>query len=146
MTTKEQIKNTGATFTPKELSDFLAERLTAYATSSKQAILDPACGDGELLVAIGDKLTHSNINFTLTGYDANAEYLSFAKERTLRFGAEKTNFISGDFLQAIDITQNQGVLDLFSNKKSEMNAAFDIVIANPPYVRTQILEIGRAHV
>ena len=144
MTAKEQIKNTGATFTPKELSDFLAERLTAYATSSKQAILDPACGDGELLVAIGDKLTHSNINFTLTGYDANAEYLSFAKERTLRFGAEKTNFISGDFLQAIDITQNQGVLDLFSNKKSEMNAAFDIVIANPPYVRTQILGSDQA--
>jgi adenine-specific DNA-methyltransferase len=139
MTAKEQIKNTGATFTPKELSDFLAERLTAYATGSKQAILDPACGDGELLVAIGDKLTHSNMSFTLTGYDANAEYLNFAKERTLRFGAEKTEFVGGDFLQAIDITQNQGVLDLFSDKKSKVNAAFDIVIANPPYVRTQIL-------
>ncbi len=139
MTTKEQIKNTGATFTPKELSDFLAERLTAYATGSKQAILDPACGDGELLVAIGDKLAYSNMSFTLTGYDANAEYLNFAKERTLRFGAEKTEFVGGDFLQAIDITQNQGVLDLFSDKKSKVNAAFDIVIANPPYVRTQIL-------
>ena len=139
MTTKEQIKNTGATFTPKELSDFLAERLTAYATGSKQAILDPACGDGELLVAIGDKLAYSNMSFTLTGYDANAEYLNFAKERTLRFGVEKTEFVGGDFLQAIDITQNQGVLDLFSDKKSKVNAAFDIVIANPPYVRTQIL-------
>ena len=144
MTAKEQIKNTGATFTPKELSDFLAERLAAYATGLKQAILDPACGDGELLIAMGDKLSHSDRDFTLTGYDANGEYLNFAKERTLRFGAEKTEFVRGDFLQAIDITQNQGVLDLFSNKKSDVNAAFDMVIANPPYVRTQILGAEQA--
>ncbi len=144
MTTKEQIKNTGATFTPKELSDFLAEKLTAYATDSNLMVLDPACGEGELLMAIGDKLNHAHLNFKLTGYDANAQYLSFAKERMLRFGVEKTELVCGDFLQAIDISQDQGVLDLFSNKKSLVNGAFDIVIANPPYVRTQILGAEQA--
>jgi adenine-specific DNA-methyltransferase len=144
MTTKEQIKNTGATFTPKELSDFLAEKLTAYATDSNLMVLDPACGEGELLMAIGDKLNHAHLNFKLTGYDANAQYLSFAKDRMLRFGVEKTELVCGDFLQAIDISQDQGVLDLFSNKKSLVNGAFDIVIANPPYVRTQILGAEQA--
>ena len=144
MTIKEQIKNTGATFTPKGLSVFLADRLAAYTKGAQQKILDPACGEGELLVALGDKLTHSNINFTLTGYDENVEYLSFAKERMLRFGAGTTELVQGDFLQAIDISQEQGVLDLFSNKKSLINGAFDIVIANPPYVRTQILGTEQA--
>ncbi len=144
MTIKEQIKNTGATFTPKELSDFLAERLIAYAKNTPQKILDPACGEGELLVAMGDKLNNKNIDFTLTGYDANTEYLDFAKERTLRFGAETTEFVQGDFLQAIDISQKQGILDLFSHEKSLINGAFDIVIANPPYVRTQILGTEQA--
>jgi adenine-specific DNA-methyltransferase len=144
MTIKEQIKNTGATFTPKELSDFLAERLLAYAKNTSQKILDPACGEGELLVAIGDKLNNKNIDFTLTGYDANTEYLSFAKERMLRFGTETTELVRGDFLQVIDISQKQGILDLFSHKKSLINGSFDIVIANPPYVRTQILGTEQA--
>jgi adenine-specific DNA-methyltransferase len=144
MITKEQIKNTGATFTPKELSDFLAEKLTSYAVDSNLMVLDPACGEGELLMAMGDKLNNAHINFTLTGYDANTDYLSFAKERMHRFGAGKTELVHGDFLEAIDISQDQGVLDLFSSKKSLINGVFDIVIANPPYVRTQILGAQQA--
>jgi len=144
MATKEQIKNTGATFTPKELSDFLAERLSIYITGTNQTVLDPACGEGELLVALGDKLAGSYMNFTLTGYDANSHYLSIAKERMLRFGAGKTELVKGDFLRAIDISQNQGTLDLFSNPKSSLNGCFDIVIANPPYVRTQLLGTEQA--
>lgn len=144
MTSKEQIKNTGATFTPKELSDFLADRLSRYAIGTRQKVLDPACGEGELLVALGDKLTETDKGFTLTGYDSNDQYLSLAKERLLRFGVGKTVLVCDDFLQAIDISQNQGVLDLFLDKKSLINGAFDMVIANPPYVRTQILGTEQA--
>ncbi len=144
MITKEQIKNTGATFTPKKLADFLAEKIALYVPDVNQMVLDPACGEGELLVAIGDKLAKRNINCTLEGYDANAEYLSFAKERMLRFGVDNSALVYGDFLQAIDISQEQGVLDLFSPLKSLINKRFDIVIANPPYVRTQILGTEQA--
>lgn len=46
MITKEQIKNTGATFTPKELAVFLAERIALYAQPKNNRVLDPACGRG----------------------------------------------------------------------------------------------------
>ncbi|OYQ34751.1 hypothetical protein CHU92_11380 [Flavobacterium cyanobacteriorum] len=145
MATKEQIKNTGATFTPKELSVFLAERITSYVKPNYQKVLDPACGEGELLIAMGNILSDSAIDFSLTGYDANEQYLSFAQERTLRFGAENIKLIHEDFLQAIDVSSNQSNLGLFQEyNKSFVNNSFDIVIANPPYVRTQILGTEQA--
>jgi adenine-specific DNA-methyltransferase len=145
MTIKEQIKNTGATFTPKKLAVFLAQKIASYLIpNTPQIVLDPACGEGELLIAISDELAKNDTDFTLTGYDANAEYLSFAKERMLRFGAGNSEFVCADFLQTIDISQNQGILDLFSSKKSTINGHFDVVIANPPYVRTQILGTEQA--
>lgn len=144
MATKEQIKNTGATFTPKGLSVFLAERIASYVKPIYQNVLDPACGEGELLIAMGDTFSNSAIDFSLTGYDANEQYLSFAKERMLQFGAEKTEFVYGDFLQAIDINQYQRSLDFFQETKQSVNGCFDIVIANPPYVRTQLLGAEQA--
>jgi adenine-specific DNA-methyltransferase len=139
MSTKEQVKNTGATFTPKELADFLASRIVSYVGNSSQRILDPACGEGELLIAIGQKLSEGRNKYKLTGYDSNEQYLSFAHERMLCFGKDASELIHEDFLNAIDVTSNQTELDLFLKQKSLVNESFDIVIANPPYVRTQIL-------
>jgi adenine-specific DNA-methyltransferase len=144
MITKEQIKNTGATFTPKGLADFLAKRLIKYISEKNVKALDPACGEGELLISIGEKLTESGIDFTLTGFDENDHYLSLAKERMLQFGLGKNNLVQGNFLKAIDLTNDQGTLDFFSSEKSNINKAFDVVIANPPYVRTQILGTEQA--
>jgi methylase of polypeptide subunit release factors len=145
MTTKEQIKNTGATFTPQGLSIFLAERISSYINSSSQKVLDPACGEGELLIAMGDILFDSAIDFSLTGYDANKQYLNNANKRILRFGRENTKLVHEDFLQAIDVSSHQSNLDLFQEyKKSTVNNSFDIVIANPPYVRTQLLGTEQA--
>jgi type I restriction-modification system DNA methylase subunit len=146
MATKEQIKNTGATFTPVELSFFLANRIACYIGETNQHVLDPACGEGELLVAMGNVLTERGFSFSLSGYDANNQYLSFARERMHKFGKGKSEFVHADFLQAIDITSNQGILDLFQNAKSTVNASYDIVIANPPYVRTQLLGTEQAQV
>ena len=144
MATKEQIKNTGATFTPPELSFFLANRIFKYVQESDQVVLDPACGEGELLLAMGKILVEAGINFKLSGYDENAHYLDIAKERMLEFGTDKSEFIHEDFLLAIDITSKQNTLDLFQDKNSAINGSCDIVIANPPYVRTQILGTEQA--
>ena len=113
MTTKEQIKNTGATFTPQGLSVFLAKRIASYIKPTNQRVLDPACGEGELLIAMGDILSDSAIDFSLTGYDANEQYLSFAHERILRFGAENTKLVHEDFLQAIDVSSDHSRLGFF---------------------------------
>lgn len=137
--TKEQIKNTGATFTPKELADFLSEKISAYFKTGDLKVLDPACGEGELLVSIGKKLTKLGLEFNLTGYDSNIHYLNLANERMLQFGLEKKKIVHGDFLEAIDLSKPQLTLDFLGNNKSLVNESFDIVIANPPYVRTQLL-------
>ena len=63
MTEKAKIKNTGATFTPMELSVFLASRIASYIGIDTQIVLDPACGEGELLIAMGERLSNSEINF-----------------------------------------------------------------------------------
>jgi methylase of polypeptide subunit release factors len=144
MFTKEQIKNTGATFTPKELANYLSNKLLLYNQGQKFNVLDPACGEGELLVAIGEKLSKLGNEFNLTGYDANSHYLSLAQDRMLQFGKDSFELVSADFLNAIDVTHNQTALDLFAPQKSLVNNFFDIVIANPPYVRTQILGTDQA--
>lgn len=146
MITKEQIKNTGATFTPAMLADFLAKRLTVYLNSGNQRVLDPACGKGELLVSMGQKLSELGIDFEITGYDANSEYLNYTNGRMLQFGLEKINLVKDDFLQAIDLTKEQMSLNFLPNIKSSINNSFDIVIANPPYVRTQILGAEQAQI
>lgn len=145
MISKEQIKNTGATFTPRELSVFLAERIAFYVQSKHNRVLDPACGEAELLIAMGEVLNRKAIDFSLNGYDANEQYLSFAKDRLLCFGSEKTKLIHEDFLQSVDISSDCNTPSLFEEYiVSVVNNSFDIVIANPPYVRTQILGAEQA--
>jgi adenine-specific DNA-methyltransferase len=144
MITKEQIKNTGATFTPKELAVFLAERIALYAQSKNNRVLDPACGEGELLVAMGEVLNEKAIDFSLTGYDANEQYLRFAKDRLLCFGKEKYDLVHEDFLLSVDVSSAGNTPSLFDECTSSVNNSFDIVIANPPYVRTQILGTKQA--
>ena len=140
MITKEQIKNTGATFTPRELSVFLAQRIGYYVNSKHSRVLDPACGEAELLVAMGEVLSERGCDFSLTGFDSKKEYLNFAETRLSSFSNMKTDLILGDFLMSVDVSNPNNPPSLFDDiSTSEVNNSFDVVIANPPYVRTQIL-------
>ncbi|NHC48054.1 N-6 DNA methylase [Cytophagaceae bacterium 50A-KIRBA] len=144
MKTKELIKSTGATFTPKGLADYLTSRILSYVDREDVSVLDPACGDGELLLSMGEHLAARNIDFILNGYDLNNEYLSIAKERSYQFGELKIKLVNGDFLEVVDINHNQLALNFFGAKANGINESVDIVIANPPYVRTQILGTEQA--
>lgn len=144
METKELIKNTGATFTPKGLADYLSNQILSYVDKQHVIVLDPACGDGELLMSMGEHLSARNIDFTLNGYDLNDDYLSLAKERSYQFGKHTTNYVLGDFLEFVDINKNQLALNFLESKEKAINEFADIVIANPPYVRTQILGTNQA--
>lgn len=127
MSTKAEIKNTGATFTPRRLAELLSEKILANVKLRRVRVLDPACGEGELLVAVGERLAAAGIDFELTGYDASAGYLEVSRKRLSVFTRAKVKLIHGDFL------------DLPSSDSPVADGAFDIVIANPPYVRTQAL-------
>jgi adenine-specific DNA-methyltransferase len=144
--TKKQIKNSGATFTPKMLADFLANKIISYTGGGRQKVLDPACGEGELLLAMAQKLSGSGMNFDITGYDSHAGYLHQAKERMLLGGFRIPTLIKDNFLRVVDLTDKQMAMDFVPILRSAVNNSFDIVIANPPYVRTQLLGSEQAQV
>ena len=139
------VKNSGATFTPTELADFLANKIIAelgkeFVTS--YTILDPACGEGELLTSIANKFESlkKDININLKGYDTNIDYLISAKSGLNRFNSFSIDIQNKDFLET------EGVCDMPVNlfsQNAETEYA-DIIIANPPYVRTQILGAEKA--
>lgn len=139
----DHIKQTGATFTPKELATFLAEKLYSYQSGNNLKILDPACGDGALLMAISDILQENNRVFEIHGFDSNQNYLSVAKENLLiNNRINNVNLTLADFLEVIDLKKKQ--LSLFDSNTSSVNEFADLIIANPPYVRTQILGANQA--
>ncbi len=121
----DQIKKDGATFTPRALAEYLADELITTLGSTIETgiikVLDPACGTGELLVAIGAKLDLRGVQYELYGYDVNLDYVNKVLDRLPRARLSQVDFLS----DTPDMT-------------------FDLIIANPPYVRTQTLGSEKA--
>ncbi|MFI6044471.1 Eco57I restriction-modification methylase domain-containing protein [Nocardia sp. NPDC051321] len=119
-------KRHGRHYTPPELARFLAGRLLTHVPRPRSGVLrvlDPACGDGELLFALRDEaaIRLPGVRVELTGYDLDAAALAVARARNEGAGVD---WHIGDFLAA----------------SQELAAgSFDAVITNPPYVRTQQL-------
>ena len=125
-----KIKKEGATFTPSNLSAFLAEKIYSYLPKENKIwkVSDPACGNGSLLMAMGSLLEVKGFDFSLCGSDNNSEYVEETiKTLSNRFPSHSITIEEKDFVE-----EKYG--NLFSNSISA-----DIFIANPPYVRTQIL-------
>jgi len=135
----DHIKQTGATFTPVKLANFIAEKLLLYINADGVKILDPACGEGILLNSLSKLLNNRNSPHHLVGYDLNKTYLNTANTNLISIvSKENVNLIQADFLNLIDPETQQLSLS-FSDKKDVINNSFDVIIANPPYVRTQTL-------
>ncbi len=128
-------KSTGSHFTPDNLSAFLADRIIHfYDFKDKNSLVcDPSCGDGNLLVALKEKIDTSNVKFLgiesdLTSYTDAQARLSKDKNITL---------LNCDFLELY--IQNFAEKDLFEQKNKSKIQKPNVIIANPPYVRTQVL-------
>jgi adenine-specific DNA-methyltransferase len=136
-------KASGATYTPELLADFVADQmLLAYDAANRRGpirILDPAVGDGALLMSLLRHLrekTHARIE--IQGFDTDPEALDRATERLVRdFPWAHVSTVQSDFLEYV---ANQwafsGADTLFG---TDLTTGYDLVIANPPYVRTQIM-------
>lgn len=125
------IKKTGATFTPSRLAGYLSSKLMSYCGDlSNKIVVDPACGEGSLLISIAER-TNLNIE-KLVGFDTNKEYLFQTQKKLKKIGIRNYELKGDDFLE-ISSKQN----DLFYNDSFFEYA--DVIIANPPYVRTQNL-------
>src|SRR4051812_48378189 len=117
-TPPDRRKRHGIHYTPPPLAAFLAGRAAATLTGRgpRLRVLDPACGDGELLLAAAAAL---GPGAELAGYDTDPAAVAAA---TARLTGLPAALHAADFLTA-----------------EPPAGGFDLVITNPPYVRTQVL-------
>lgn len=131
-------KDSGAHYTPSILSDFVASQITSKVDLTQLTtlrILDPALGDGELIISLLRELQNisEDKKIEVYGFDTDNYALQTASARIRdEFPNTQIFFFNDDFLE---FAVRCGRDDLFSERIEK----FDIVIANPPYVRTQVL-------
>ena len=138
-------KSDGATYTPIAFARFVAEQMLQVAElpkSGKIRVLDPACGDGALLDAlIGNLPPVFRKRVEAVGYDTDPVAIRIASQRLRNdFPDLDMRLEQKDFLEHVLNLQGGG--DLFS--AGEVQEPFHLVIANPPYVRTQIMGTQQA--
>lgn len=131
----------GVTYTPKLLADFVASQIVDAADLPAEGpirVLDPAVGEGELLSSLLDALPKPT-NVEVYGFDTNENAFERTKERLRAAYPDASVYLTfGNFL---DFVIEGGAGSLFS---SETPDTYDLVIANPPYVRTQIMGAEQA--
>lgn len=135
-------KSGGATYTPRNLADFVASRIVEAANLSLPEIhvLDPATGDGELLLSLLGKLfLHTTADVLVHGFDTDPAALAVARQRIhAAFPKARLCLEHGNFINfVLDQANAEHSPSLFADPVQMRR--FDIIIANPPYVRTQIM-------
>ena len=141
----EKRKSSGATYTPADFAAFVANQIVQVAElpkTGKIRVFDPACGDGALLDALINRLPPAaRKRLEVVGYDTDPEAIRIASQRLCQdFPNLDVHLEQKDFLG--HVLNLQGCGDLFS--VGEMQEPFHLVIANPPYVRTQIMGTQQA--
>jgi len=138
----------GATYTPNILADFVARQivniLDEIPADRSLRVLDPAIGDGELLVSLLRELrNYKDLNIKVYGFETDQNALSIATSRLKKcFPAVEVNFKSESFLEfVLQHFSMDGNLSLFG---PAVPVIYDLIIANPPYVRTQIMGATKA--
>lgn len=119
-------KRHGKHYTPPALARFLARGILRHLDEQHHyEVLDPACGDGELLFAFHEeaRALYPQASLALHGYDLDPDAVTMAKARASELGIDAT-FNVGDFLQL---------------SEALLPDSFHAIITNPPYVRTQQL-------
>jgi adenine-specific DNA-methyltransferase len=139
-------KNTGAHYTPTSLAGFVASQIFDQVEnknlkkSQTLRVIDPAVGDGELLHNLIQIAYSRGFNkVEVFGFDINPDAVDASLKLIQRdFPEVKIDIKTQDFLEWVSNTYGGS---LFS--KSDV-PLFDLVIANPPYVRTQVMGADRA--
>lgn len=133
-------KATGATYTPPELADFVAAEMIREWDGDHRAplrILDPAVGEGSLLLSLLKHLPRSE-PVEVWGFDNNQRAIEAAATKITRAHPDASLHLTcGDFLAFAGLEQS----NLFGPGAREL---FDLIIANPPYVRTQVMGASSA--
>ena len=140
-------KANGETYTPLELADFVAYHICRYhqfLDSGTLRVLDPSIGDGELSLSLLKEIRKFyQGKVELFAFDTNATALSKSHSRIAsRYPDCMLRFENKDFLQFA--IEGDCQPDLLTVRGSQEKPKFDLIIANPPYVRTQIMGASEA--
>jgi hypothetical protein len=127
------------------LAEFVALQMLQVANIPSQGkirLLDPAVGNGILLDAVLDALPEATRQrVTVFAFDTQSTVLSQARTRLeSKYPDVELHLEQQDFLGLVAQWGQQH--DLFSTVTQLQ--PFDLVIANPPYVRTQIMGADQA--
>jgi tRNA1(Val) A37 N6-methylase TrmN6 len=149
------VKANGVHYTPDDLARFLARAALSHVQAEQGCrVLDPACGDGALLRAVVHELTPSARGpLRIVAYETDSAAADLARSSLEGLGVLSVEVVEADFLLSLPDEvradcQVSGQGSLFAegiDSAADMNTGrFDIVISNPPYVRTQVLGAERA--
>lgn len=134
-------KSGGVHYTPPALAAFVARSaLSQVALEGRLRVLDPACGDGALLAAVAESVPAS-VSLELVGCDKDPSALAAADRRLSELGRTNLTWTleTCDFLAEV-VRLRQERESLFGSPGvASLAEGFDVVVANPPYVRTQTL-------
>jgi adenine-specific DNA-methyltransferase len=137
-------KINGAVYTPKCLAEYVADKALHYYFSNKSNVLlhknnkfnviDPACGDGELLYALSNSsILNEKIDISksldLFGIDIDETAIHKIKKRLTNYHQLKAEHDNG--LCPNSSNNKDGWLKL--NKKLKVKDGYDLIIANPPW-------------
>ncbi|HRZ36514.1 MAG TPA: methyltransferase domain-containing protein [Candidatus Paceibacterota bacterium] len=138
-------KANGIHYTPPLLAAYLAEQVMKGLIAGRTpigeiAVLDPACGEGELLKAIVDAAPHTwRARLRLTGFDMDENALARTRSLLEDSGVASVDLHAEDFLSHVDRIEGASQMDFLRPPVRREQILFDAAISNPPYVRTQIL-------
>jgi adenine-specific DNA-methyltransferase len=137
---REDRKTRGATYTPKSLAKAVASNLLQvrqeFPKERTLRILDPGAGDGALIKALLNALDPDLLrDATVTVVDISTPAVENMKRDLLsRFPQVTFHFLTQDFFQ-------------FYEDSRSKSRTFDVIIANPPYVRSQEMDASlRGHI
>ncbi|WP_461095412.1 Eco57I restriction-modification methylase domain-containing protein, partial [Spirosoma gilvum] len=120
-------KANGVFYTPNFLANYLARKITYYASDKTIShVLDPACGDSQLLRALSAQLIKEPL---FVGVDKDVNAIAASKDLC---ASQNTQFFATDGLfptNRIDtISSWQSLRD-----KVDCPNGFDVVLSNPPW-------------
>lgn len=132
----EKEKTNGVVYTPAAMADYLSQEMIRYKPCNDNnnvaiRVLDPAMGRGELLVSFLNSIKES--------YTGQIEVVGYETDAIICEETKKT--LSNLFPDIIVSIRNEDFLKAIAEQTTGL---YDYVIANPPYVRTQIMGSEKA--
>ncbi|ARK13209.1 N-6 DNA methylase [Fibrella sp. ES10-3-2-2] len=125
--TNHQRKANGVFYTPDFLAAYLARKIKHYSSADQiSSVLDPACGDSQLLRALAAEVTHQPL---FVGIDKDVNAIAASESM---FGNQNTRFFATDGLFPTTKTDS---FESWCELRSEVGCAdgFDVVLSNPPW-------------